>query len=147
MVAPVAASRSVSPRRSANPPALLRRGFFGVHACAQAMLCHGVSPQSRRAYPTVLAAYAAVNLELREAVQVAMFHPTLATLRDAFAAADLVLAEAKRATRSLVAARSANLAAWSLSMAGLRAGIEDLEQGLETITLLPASAPDYPEEE
>ncbi|MBJ6978990.1 hypothetical protein [Luteimonas sp. MC1895] len=91
--------------------------------------------------------YTAVNVQLREAVEVAMFHPTLETLRDAFAAAEAVLAAAKRATRSMVAARSVNLAAWSLAMAGLRAGIEELEEGLEVITLLPPSAPDYPEED
>jgi|JI10StandDraft_1071094.scaffolds.fasta_scaffold24240_2 hypothetical protein len=147
MVASVAASRSASPRRSTNPTALLRRGFLGAHACAQALLAHGVSTHSRRAYPTVLVTYAAVNLQLREAVEVAMFHATPETLRDAFAAADAVLAEAKRATRSMVAARSLNMAAWSLAMAGLRAGIEELEEGLEAIALLPASAPDYPEED
>lgn len=147
MVASVAASRSASARRSTNPTALLRRGFLGAHACAQALLAHGVSPHSRRAYPAVMATYASVNLQLRQAVEVALFHPTPDTLRDAFAATDAVLAEAKRATRSLVAARSLNLAAWSLAMAGLRVGIEELEEGLETIVLLPASEPDYPEQD
>lgn len=147
MVASVAASRSASPRRSNNPTTLLRRGFLGAHVCAQALIAHGVSHQSSRAYPTVLAAYAAVNLQLREAVEVALFHPTLETLRDAFAATEAVLTEAKRATRSVVAARSVNLAAWSLAMAGLRAGIEELEEGLEAIALLPVSASDYPEED
>jgi hypothetical protein len=147
MAIAVASFRSTSARRLSNPSSMLRRGFFGAHACAQAMVSHGISLQSGRAYPAVLATYAAVDLHLREAVRVAMTHPTLDTLRDAYAAADEVLAVAKRATRSLVAARSLNLAPWSLAMAGLRAAIEDLEQGLETILLLPACAPDYPEEE
>lgn len=147
MAISVASFRSASPRRPANPSSMLRRGFLGAHACAQALTSHGISLQSGRAYPTVLATYAAVDLQLREAVRVAMIHPTLDTLRDAYDAADEVLAAAKRATRSLVAARSVNLAPWSLAMAGLRAGIEDLEQGLETIVLLPAGTPDYPEED
>lgn len=91
MSAIVVAFPSVSRRRPANPSSLLRRGFLGAHACAHALLTHGASLQSGRMYPNALATYAAVNSGLRIAVEVAMRHPTLETLRDAYAAADAAL--------------------------------------------------------
>ena len=62
---------------------------------------------------------------MREALAIVLRHPTLATLRDAFSATEAVLAASKRATRSMVDARSPQLTQWALAMAGLRAGLED----------------------
>lgn len=149
MVAAVVVSR-FAPRRgpaAAAPSTLLRRGFVGAQSCAHSLLMHGVSPSSGRTYPTALATHAAVTEALREALAVVIRHPTLETLRDAFAAADAVRVAGKRATRSVAGVRSLHLPQWSLGMAGLLAALEDIEDGLESIALLPASAPGYPDED
>ena len=141
---------SFAPRRrpaAAAPSALLRRGFIGAQVCAHSLLTHGISPSSGRTYPTALATHAAVTGVLREALAVVLLHPTVETLRDAFAATEAVQMASKRATRSVADVRSLHLPQWSLAMAGLLAALEDIEGGLESITLLPASAPDYPEED
>ena len=139
-----------APRRrrvDSSPSALIRRGLLGAESCAMTLLAHGVSPVSGRTFPTVLTVHSAVAGELRQALRVAVGHPTLATLRDAFAAVDAVLVAGKRATRSQVEARALSLAQWSVAMAGLRAALDDINAGLEAIVLLPYSASDYPEEE
>ena len=138
--------RSVT-RRPVRPQELLRRGFQGAHACTQTLAALGASSETGRIYPSALAAHTTVDLSLREAVRLAMKHPTPQTLKDAFDATDKVLANAKRATRSMTVSGSADLGTWSLAMAGLRAALEDIEQGLEHIVLLPSLASDYPEED
>ena len=127
MASSVVVSIPAPRRRStpATPAALLRRGFLGAEACAQSLVMMGVSPASGRVFPSALAAQSAVHSELREALAIVLRHPTLATLRDAFSATEAVLAASKRATRSMVDARSPQLTQWALAMAGLRAGLED----------------------
>lgn len=149
MVASIVVSISAPRRRraAAAPSTLLRRGFIGAEACSHSLVMHGVSPCSGRHYPTALATEASVTGKLREALAVVLRHPTLETLRDAFAATEAVRVASKRATRSVVDARSLLLPQWSLAMAGLLAALEDIEEGLESIALLPVCEPDYPEQD
>lgn len=84
---------------------------------------------------------------LRAHIQVAMGHPTLQTLKDSFDTVDEVLRVAEQIARRVRHHHETGLQVRiAVAMSGLRAGIADMEAGLEAIPLLPANASDYPEE-
>ena len=89
-----------------------------------------------------------VRTGLQEAAQLAISHPTADTLGDAFNAADAVQAACRTVRRRVTKVGDAGMQARvELFLIGVKAGITQLESGLERIPLLPTSAPDYPEEE
>jgi hypothetical protein len=141
-------STSVAPIRRRSASACLRRGYLGTHAASNQVLQLCPASQDRTLCARTRALEDAVSKYLREAIQTAMGHPTLQTLTDAFGATDAVL----RLTEQ-VARRSRHIGDVGLQvriqvmLAGIRAGIADLESGLEAIQMLPTSAPDYPEED
>ena len=134
--------------RRRSPTTRLRQGYLGTHAAAHQLvqLCPPHLDRMLAAKAGVLEA--AVSSELRHAAQLAMGHPTLLTLKDAFEATDAV-----HKFTGQVARRTGRLVDVGLQvrihvlLSGIRVGLAELEQGLEAIQLLPVAAPDYPEED
>lgn len=132
------------PLRSASDR--LRQGYNGALSSATQMMACAQRLQDQKLYARAISLFDAVSNPLRVATQQALVHPTLQTLKDCFDTADVALvkvAQLARRTRGLKAAEAQ--VSVGVLLAGLRAGIAELESGLETIQLLPASAPDYPE--
>lgn len=134
--------------RRRSPTTCLRQGYLGAHAAAKQLvkLC---APQLD---PTLAAkaglVEAAVSNVLRHSAQLAIGHPTLRTLKDAFEATEAVLRFTAQAGRR--AGRLVDVGLQirvQLLLIGVRAGLTEMEQGLEAIPLLPTNAPDYPEVE
>jgi len=134
-------------RPSRRPQERLRRGFIGALHSARILVTLGVSPRTGRQYPSVQAVWDAVDLQLQRAVLVAMMHPTERTLGEAFDAIDTVTALMRSASRSIAAACPVEIARLSLATSGLRSGLDEVEQGLETIELSPSWAPEHPQAE
>ena len=140
--------QSNAPVRRRSPTACLRQGYLGTHAATRQVLQLCPSSLDRTLSAKAGALDMAVCNGLRDATQIAMGHPTLQTLKEAFDATDTVLKLTDQVTR-----RSGRLVDVGLQvrihvmLAGIRAGLADLELGLEAIHLLPVSAPDYPEED
>ena len=139
-------SRAAVRRRS--PAACLRHGYLGAHASTHQVLQLCPSRLDRSLFAKAASLDVAVCEGLRDATQMAMGHPTLQTLKDAFDATGTVLKLTERVSR-----RSRRLVDVGLQvrihvmLSGIRAGVDELELGLEAIQLLPVSASDYPEEE
>lgn len=134
--------------RRRSPSACLRHGYLGTQAanCQVLQLC---PPNLDRLLSAKAGALdLAVCNDLRDATQMVMGHPTEQTLTDAFVATDTVfklIEQVARRSRSLVdVGLQVRI---HVMLSGIRAGLAELELGLEAIQLLPASAPDYPEEE
>ena len=148
-------TRNRAPRPTKPNPAInlngvvgIRQGFLGCSTSVEGLTrLPGLATDtllSRR----VLALAGKVNEALRGAAQLAISHPTPATLGDAFNATDAVVAACRSVRRQLGKSGSARMKARTeLFLLGVQAGIVGLESGLESIPLLPASAPDYPEDE
>lgn len=142
-------------RRTKAKPAMaprgaggIRHGFLGCRTAIEdltqlpGLATHPVL--SRR----VAALAAKVNDSLRASAQRVVSHPTLATLGEAFNATDAVVAACSSVQRQADQTGSARMRArMELFLLGVQTGIAQLESGLESIPLLPASAPDYPEDE
>lgn len=134
--------------RRRSPAACLRQGYLGTHAATHQVLQLCPSSLDRSLSAKAGALDTAVSKGLHDVTQVAMRHPTLQTLNDAFDAADMVLKlteQVARRTRRLVdVGLQVRI---HVMLSGIRAGLAELELGLEAIQLLPVSAPDYPEED
>lgn len=125
----------------------IRHGFLGCQTGIEGMARQRSLATNALLSRRVTALAGKVNATLREAAQLAISHPTPATLRDVFNAADAVVAACHSVRRQLGKASSARVQARTeLFLLGVLAGIEQLESGLESIPLLPATALDYPEE-
>lgn len=142
------AARRSSPNPVKNPNGALgiRLGFKGCLASVESILSLPGMASDALLPKRVLALAGAVKEDLRTAGQLAISHPTLPTLRDAFDAVDSVLAACQSLRRRVNKVGNARIQArMELFLLGVRTGVAQLESGLETIELLPASAPDYPE--
>ena len=140
--------QSNAPVRRRSPSACLRQGYLGTHAanCQVLQLC---PPSLDRLLSAKAGALDMVVCNgLRDATQMVMGHPTLETLKGAFEATDKVfklIDQVARRSRSLVdVGLQVKI---QVLLSGIRAGLAELELGLEAIQLLPTSAPDFPEEE
>lgn len=136
------------PVRNLNGSALIRRGFLACRASSGniASIPGIASDATLRRH--ALALVQAVEKGLHEAAQLAISHPTPATLGDAFNAADAVQAVCRKVGRRASATGKARIhARLQVFLAGVKAGLAELEAGLECIPLLPCTAPDYPEVE
>ena len=141
-------TRRTSPNPVKNPNGALgiRLGFKGCLASVESILNLPSLASDALLSKRVLALAGVVKEDLRTAGQLAISHPTLPTLRDAFDAADSVLAACQSLRRRASKVGNARTQArMELFLLGVRTGVAQLESGLETIELLPASAPDYPE--
>lgn len=141
-------ARRTSPNPVKNPNGALgiRLGFKGCLASVESILSLPGLASDALLSKRVLALAGVVKEDLRTAGQLAISHPTLPTLGDAFDAADSVLAACQSLRRRVNKVGNARTQArMELFLLGVRTGVAQLESGLETIELLPASAPDYPE--
>jgi len=138
----------IAPVRRRSPAACLRQGYLGTHAATRQVLQLCPSSLDRTLAAKAGALDIAVCNGLRDATQMAMGHPTLQTLKEAFDATDTVLKLTEQlGRRSLHLVDDGLQVRLQIMLSGIRAGLTELELGLEAIQMLPASAPDYPEED
>lgn len=134
------------PTKALSPSESIRHGFLGCQASARSVASLAAKTGDRFLQRHAEALDLSVQTDLREAAQLAMSHPTLATLGDAFKVADAVRAACQSVHRRVCRESGAKAQVRvQVFLAGLKAGIAELESGLERIPLLPCSAPDYPE--
>ena len=143
-----------NPRAKAKPAMTpsgasgIRHGFLGCRTAVEGLARLPGLVTHAALMRRVAALAAKVNDILRASAQLAISHPTPATLGEAFNATDAVVAACTSVRRQVSKTGSARMKARTeLFLLGVQAGIAQLESGLETIPLLPATAPDYPEDE
>lgn len=126
----------------------IRHGFLGCRTGIEGLArMPGLSAHAALSRHVATLA-AKVNNTLRTSAQLVISHPTPATLGEAFNATDTVAAACRSVHRKVGKAGSARMQArMERFLLGVQTGITQLESGLESIPLLPPSAPDYPEDE
>ena len=125
----------------------VRLGFNGARSSADQLVASCTKCQDQVLLARATALLEAVSSPLRSTAQQVLVHPTLQTLKESFDAADAVLVMcaqlARRARRLQEAEAQVRVA---VLLAGFRAGIAELELGLENIPLLPSNVSEYPED-
>lgn len=125
----------------------LRLGYKGALASASQLLVCCEQTEDRAIHDRAKALLEVVSNELRCAAQLALVHTTIQTLKDGFDATDATLVMcAQLARRAIVLKKVGLQVRVAVLLAGVRAGISELELGLESVPMLPVSAPEYPEE-